>query len=162
MYDSDIDFLVNLGLFSIFFIFIAVIILAWVCQYIANSFFKKNHMIALSKNINSRKMVESHLVDKTANLGTLSFQDDNISVNLFLSGFGYIGHMSGTVSKNSNDQYIVNFQHRVTTSFMLNIFVVLRINPQSRIYHRGSEKPQNMSSFSENDLISQNIQKNRI
>jgi len=123
MYDSDIDFLVNLGLFSIFFIFIAVIILAWVCQYIANSFFKKNHMIALSKNINSRKMVESHLVDKTANLGTLSFQDDNISVNLFLSGFGYIGHMSGTVSKNSNDQYIVNFQHRVTTSFMLNIFV---------------------------------------
>lgn len=123
MYDSDIDFLVNLGLLSIFFIFIMVIVFAWICQYIANSFFKNNHIIALSKNIKSRKMVESFLVDNTANLGMVSFNNNNISVNLFLSGLGYISHMSGTVSKNSNDQYIINFQHRVETSFMINIFV---------------------------------------
>tara|TARA_B110000438_G_scaffold21662_1_gene19639 strand:+ start:376 stop:849 length:474 start_codon:yes stop_codon:yes gene_type:complete len=123
MYDSDIDFLVNLGLLSIFFIFIVVIVLAWICQYVANSFFKNNHIIALNKNIKSRKMVESFLVDNTANLGMLSFNNDNISVNLFSSGLGYIGHMSGTVSKNSNDQYIINFEHRIETSFMLNVIV---------------------------------------
>ena len=111
MYDSDIDFLVNLGLLSIFFIFIVVIVLAWICQYVANSFFKNNHIIALNKNIKSRKMVESFLMDNTANLGMLSFNNDNISVNLFSSGLGYIGHMSGTVSKNSNE---VDMQIKIT------------------------------------------------
>ena len=123
MYDDDIVFLFNFLGLSIFFIFIAVIILAWICQYIANSLFKKNNVIALNKNIKSKKMVESYLVDNTAHLGTLFFNDNNISVNLFSSGFGYISHMSGTVSKNSNNQYIINFEHRVETSFMLNIFV---------------------------------------
>ena len=83
MYDSDIDFLVNLGLLSIFFIFIVVIVLAWICQYVANSFFKNNHIIALNKNIKSRKMVESFLEEMVEVVDGI----ENIIGNLLVSMF---------------------------------------------------------------------------